>query len=153
MKGYRCLGLILLTIGLPAYSHATNKIQDTAAATRYFESELNFSTNPHGLNSLITSKEKEQPFTIVDLRAESDYKNGHIPGAINIPYDKWDGFKGDQKEFPGLRKDGINYVYCYEILCNLGQVAGKKFASLGYPVKEMKGGFQEWKKRRYPVEK
>jgi rhodanese-related sulfurtransferase len=38
-------------------------------------------------------------------------------------------------------------------LCNLAQKAAKKFASLGYPVKEMAGGFTEWEKKKYPIEK
>ncbi len=126
-----------------------NKIQNTAAAVKYFEDEMNFTTNPGGAKAAIGSKD----ITIVDVRREADFKAGHIPGAINLPFDKWDRFEGNQTEFPGLRKDGYNYVYCYELLCNLGQKAAKKFASLGYPAKEMKGGFQSWKDHKYQIEK
>jgi rhodanese-related sulfurtransferase len=38
-------------------------------------------------------------------------------------------------------------------LCNLGEKAAKKFTSLGYPVKEMVGGFEEWKRHKLPIEK
>ena len=126
-----------------------NKIQDTAAAVKYFEQEMNFTTNPGGVKAGI----KENNVVIVDVRREADFKAGHIPGAINLPFDKWDRFQGNQKEFPGLSRDKYNYVYCYELLCNLGQKAAKKFASLGYPAKEVKGGFQSWKDHKYPVEK
>jgi rhodanese-related sulfurtransferase len=149
------LGLCLMALGLPTLSHAkSSKVQDTKAAMHYFENELNFTTNPMGVKSAIeeAAKGKSKNIIIVDLRREEDYKAGHIPGAINLPYDKWEVFKGDHKEFPGLRKDTINYVYCYQLLCNLGQLAGKKFASLGYPVKEMRGGFQAWKEQKYPIE-
>ena len=90
--------------------------------------------------------------TIVDVRSAKSFKEGHIPGAINLPEEEHNSFKGNETEFPELRKDGYNYVYCYHANCNLAQVAAKKFASLGYPVKEIIGGFAGWKKN-YPVEK
>lgn len=60
---------------------------------------------------------------IIDLRKKEDFDRGHIPGAINMPFDKFDGFEGEQIEFPGLSKTKINYLYCYELLCNLSQKA------------------------------
>ena len=147
--------LFLITICLSAccqmnHNKSHNKIQDTAVAMKYFENEMNFTTNPGGAKAAL---DKKQNVTIVDVRREADFKAGHIPGAINLPFDKWDRFEGNQTEFPGLRKDGYNYVYCYELLCNLGQKAAKKFASLGYPAKELKGGFQSWKDHKYQIEK
>lgn len=52
-----------------------------------------------------------------------------------------------------MNKDGYNYVYCYELLCNLGQKAAKQFAKAGYPVKEIKGGFKSWEEKGYKIEK
>ena len=146
--------LILVAICLSACCQTNcnknhNKIQDTAAAVKYFENEMRFTTNPGGVKAGI----KENNVVIVDVRREADFKAGHIPGAINLPFDKWDRFQGDQKEFPGLSRDKYNYVYCYELLCNLGQKAAKKFASLGYPAKEVKDGFQSWNDHKYPIEK
>ncbi|MEI7493907.1 MAG: rhodanese-like domain-containing protein [Alphaproteobacteria bacterium] len=150
------LHLIFLSLILVACSEgpfnktlSSNSVQDTAAAVKYFENEMNFTTGPGGVKSAIGSKN----ITIVDVRKEADFKAGHIPGAINLPFDKWDRFEGNQTDFSDLRKDGFNYVYCYELLCNLGQKAAKKFASLGYPSKEVKGGFQSWKDHKYPIEK
>ena len=90
---------------------------------------------------------------IIDVRSAEAYKKGHIPGAINLPYEQYSSFEGNETAFPGLRKDGFNYVYCYQLLCNLGQKAAKKFASLDYPVKEVVGGMQSWKDAQYPIEK
>jgi 3-mercaptopyruvate sulfurtransferase SseA len=144
MRNFKTLGFILLAFILlatilpitgsaaPSTSYVTpHLVQDTTAAVRYFETELSFTTTPHGVNGLITAKEKKGTFTIVDVRAEADYKAGHIPGAINIPYDKWDSFQGNQTQFPGLKKDGINHVYCYSLLCDLATNAAKKFSCLG----------------------
>lgn len=123
----------------------SNKVQDTSQAVKFFDDELSFTVGPMDVKNVVDGKEKN--ITIVDVRAEADYAKDHIPGAINIPCDKHNYFKGSETEFSGLRKDGFNYVYCYEMLCNLSQEAAKKFASLGYPVKEVKGGFKAWQKK------
>lgn len=143
--------LLLATGSVQASSTSKNPLQDTQKAVQYFEEELNFKTNPHGVNAAIQGKVKN--ITIVDVRAAKDYAAGHIPGAINVPYDQYNGFEGVETEFPGLKKDNYNYVYCYELLCNLGQKAAKKFASSGYPVKEIVGGYKSWQEGGYPVEK
>lgn len=138
-------------VGVVQADHPKNKIQDTHEAAQYFEEELNFKTNPHGAKMVVEGKVKD--VTIVDVRDAKSYAEGHIPGAINLPYDKYNGFESAQKEFQGLRKDGFNYIYCYELLCNLGQKAAKQFATAGYPVKEMVGGFASWKEANLPIEK
>jgi len=147
------LSLMIGGIGM-TYANAPahkGKIQDTQKAVQYFEEELNFKTNPHGTKYVVDGTIKN--VTLVDVRAAKDYAEGHIPGAINIPYDKYNNFEGNETAFPGLRKDGYNYIYCYELLCNLGQKAAKQFASKGYPVKEMVGGFQSWQEKGYAAEK
>lgn len=143
-----CLPLLMASAGFCA---PESKLQDSKKAVEYFENELNFTTNPYGTKKVVDGEVKN--VTIVDVRDAKSFAAGHIPGAINIPFDKYKGFEGSETEFSGLRKDGYNYVYCYEHLCNLAQKAAKKFASLGYPVKEMVGGFEEWKAHDYPIEK
>ena len=148
--------LILSIIGatvmsLPISATITTDAQNSSDAIKFFEDKLNFETNPYGVKTVIESKTKN--VTIVDVRSAKDFSEGHIPGAINIPGDEYSWFIGSEKEFPQLRKDGYNYIYCYKHLCNLAQKAAKKFASLGYPVKEMVGGFRSWKEEGYPIEK
>ena len=135
-----------------AYAECGNQqtFQDTQAAVKYFEDELNFTANRGSVKKV---SEGKMDGVIIDLRKKDDFDKGHIPGAINMPFDKYDGFEGLKSEFPELSKNKINYVYCYELLCNLSQKAAKKFASLGYPVKEVKGGFKAWVEHNYSVEK
>ena len=125
-------------------------IQDTNAAVKYFEDELSFTAGPGSVKAVV---EGRQSGVIIDLRKKEHFEKGHIQGAINLPFDEWDGFEGTQTDFPGLQTDKMNYLYCYELLCNLSQKAAKKFASLGYPVKEVKGGFKSWQEHDYPIEK
>ncbi|MGI4775806.1 MAG: rhodanese-like domain-containing protein [Janthinobacterium lividum] len=126
------------------------KLQDNTKAIDFFESELNFTVNPYGVSQAI--KEKKD-IVIIDVRSEKDFAKGHIPGAVNVSYDKHGNFNGSETEFNELRKDVVNYIYCYDLLCNLATRACLKFALLGYPVKEIKGGFEAWRKDNYPVTK
>ncbi len=126
------------------------KIQNTKKAARYFKDELAFTSNPYSVKFALDKKERT---IIVDVRSEKDYNAGHIPGAINIPCEKWISLDNPKAEIPGLIRDGFNYVYCYALLCSLSTRAAQKFASLGYPVKEIKGGFAAWKESKYAIEK
>ena len=132
-------------------SSANAEIQDTKKAAEYFKNEMNFKTNPSGVMAVVKGRVKD--VTIVDMRREEDFAEGHIPGAINLPFDKYNKFEGNETQFPGLRKDGFNYVYFYHSLCDAEPKAAHKFASLGYPVKVVVGGFEEWKKNNNPIVK
>lgn len=137
-----------------AGSHNSNTktpLQDPQKVIHFFQEEISFKTNPHSVKESIDNHDTS--ITIIDVRSAKDYAAGHIPGAINIPYDQHKAFLGDETKFKGLRKDTYNVVYCYELLCNLAKQASIKFASLGYPVKEMAGGYQSWKEKGHPIEK
>lgn len=152
MKKIIPLSLIISSLSFFSYASDNNQIrtQDTQAAVKYFQDELNFTANPFSVKQV---SEGKTDGVIIDLRKKEDFDKGHIPGAINIPFDKYDGFEGQQVEFPELSKTKINYLYCYELLCDLSLKAAKKFASLGYPVKELKGGFKAWQDHDFKIEK
>ena len=128
-------------------------IQDTKAAEKFFAHELAFTVSPISLKHMM--EENKDKITIVDVRAKEDYEAGHVQGAVNVPYPAYKGFKDrlEIKEIPGLRKDGFNLVYCYDAYCNLGTMAAEKMAQLGYPVKEVIGGFEILKEKGLPIEK
>jgi len=148
-KSLKIVAATALLFAAPTFA-ANNTIQDTKRAAQYFEEEMNFKTNPYAVKYVLDNK--ITGVAIIDVRAKNDFANGHIPGAINLPFDQYSSFEGNETKFPGLIKNGYNYVYCYKLLCNLAQKAAKKFATLGYPVKEMVGGFNSWQEDGYPVE-
>ena len=125
--------------------------QDSQAAAKYFENKIAFEANPMSIKDVLDGK--TQNAVIIDVRAKKDYEAGHIKDAINIPYDEHKGFEGDEKEFAGLTKGAMHYVYCYTLACALGPKACKKFAELGYAVKEVVGGFKGLEDAKLPVEK
>lgn len=117
--------------------------QDTRQARDYFAQKLAFLTGPFELAGQIRRNES---ITIVDVRLPSDFQAGHIPGAINLPQGKW-------HTLAGLTKDRTAVVYCYSQTCKLAAAAAVEFASAGFAVVEMEGGFEAWLKNELPVER
>ncbi len=117
-------------------------IQDPARAKEYFEARMAFTTGPVELERMMKTGE----VNLVDVRAAEDYAEGHIPGAINLPKDRWPTLNG-------LRKDKINVLYCYSMVCHLAATAAVEFSGKGYPVMELDGGWRWWKEDGFDVEK
>lgn len=120
-----------------------SRIHPPERAKAYFEDKLAFTTGPVELDKWIRSGEDN--LVVVDVRAAEDYAKGHIPGAINVPRDQW-------SEPKGLSKDKTNVVYCYTQQCHLAANACVQFASKGYPVMELEGGFEAWKDNELETE-
>jgi rhodanese-related sulfurtransferase len=114
---------------------------DFDAAREHFAARNAFTTGPHELTGMIDRKEA---IVIVDVRFPTDYRNAHVPGAINLPKGKW-------HEPKGLSKDSLNVLYCYNPTCHLAAEAAAELVAAGYPVVEMEGGFSTWEANGYPV--
>ena len=122
---------------------AIHRIHSPEQAKAYFEQKLAFTTGPVELNKWI--KSHEDNLVVVDVREEEDYRKGHIPGAINLPREKWQNPQG-------LSRDKTNVVYCYTQQCHLAANACVRLASAGYPVMELEGGFETWKEYELEIE-
>ncbi len=103
-------------------------------ASNYFSKKLAFTLGPVELKEL----SEEKNIKIIDVRLESDYQVGHIPGAISIPYEK---ITDKMKE---LNKDDLHVVYCYNNFCHLGSKAAYMLAKNTFPVMLLEGGFKTW---------
>ena len=114
---------------------------DLKAAQSHFVAKQSFTTGPHELTGLIDRKED---IVIVDVRFPSDFKKGHIPGAVNLPKGKW-------HETAGLAKDKLTILYCYNQTCHMAAEAAIQLLAHGYPVAEMEGGFATWEANSYPI--
>ena len=100
-----------------------------------------FTTGPVELERMM----KEGTVNVVDVRAAEDFANGHIPGAVNLPKERWASLQG-------LSKDRTNVVYCYSIVCHLAAAAAVEFAARGFSVMELDGGWRWWKEDGFRVE-
>ena len=82
--------------------------------------------------------EKREEFTIIDVRAEEDYENGHIDGAINIPLDKL------QEKSKEIDKKIKIAVHCNKGVT--GNAAQNLLINLGFKeVYNISGGYKGYK--------
>lgn len=85
----------------------------------------------------------------VDARDSTEYKDGHIAGAINLPYFFLNEY--------GSRLNSIDkteplVTYCEGADCDMSIRLGNELFSKGFrKVFVFFGGWEEWKKAEYPV--
>lgn len=98
--------------------------------------------SPTELNLLVNSKMTD--FTIVDVRDVSEFNEGHIPGAINIPVASFAARSGE------LNKKNTIIVYCNA--GNRSYKAYRKLMKLAYK-KNYQALFADWKTAGYHIDK
>ena len=82
--------------------------------------------------------DSESGYIIIDAREQDEYDEGHIPGAILIPY----GEIADRAEKELPDKDQLILVYCRS--GRRSKIAAEELVKLGYTnVKEF-GGIIDW---------
>lgn len=118
-------------------------LPDSSAALAYFQQKLAFTMGPVTLRLRIA---EGTDLHVIDVRAAEDYRRGHIPGAVNLPQDRW-------TTNSGLAKGKVNVFYCYSATCPLAAEAAAYFAKRKFPVMELLGGFDEWAARKFEIER
>ena len=119
------------------------KAPDPVKAKEYFEAKMSFTTGPVEVDYF---RNQGDEFNLIDVRAREDFEEEHAKSAIGLPQNEWDSFRG-------LSKEKLNILYCYSEVCHLAAKAAVKFASAGFPVMEMNGGFEAWKEHELPTVK
>ncbi len=118
--------------------------KESVQAAEHFEAKLKFESTPYSLKGVIDKGEKVQ---IIDLRTTELFAQSHIPGAINVDYEKLEQY------LPKLDANTTTVVYCYSLLCTLATKAALLLAQHGYRVKELIGGWEAWAEKEMPIEK
>ena len=89
----------------------------------------------------------DAPF-ILDVRSRREFNRGHIPGAVNVPYDELPGRLGE------LDGDKDTEVVVY---CQTGQravFAADVLARAGYTdVRDLEGHMRAWRRARHPTKR
>lgn len=81
-----------------------------------------------------------EPLRLLDVRDEEEYREGHIPGAINVPLDELRSSLGK------IQHDGSITVYCAAGYRSYN--ACKILAHHGHGVVNLSGGFTSWSQAR-----
>lgn len=98
--------------------------------------------SPADIQKIISDQKHE--YVIVDVRGESEFAEGHIPTAINIPAETFSAKSGV------LPKD--KKIVVYDNSGGRSYMAYRKLIRLAYP-NIYQAIFAEWKEAKFPVEK
>ena len=134
-KGYK--NILIYGEGFPVWEEKGYKIVPGPDYEKKIETTK---VKPSELKTLIESKSGD--IVVVDVRDESEFKEGHIPSAINIPVEK---FASRSEVLPKGKK-----IIVY---CNAGgrsYTAYRKLMKLGY-TDIAQTLFESWKEEGLPV--
>lgn len=123
----------------PATAQAT-----PAQLRRYFAMKLSAELGPHDLKRLLEAPGER--LVVLDVRSREGYRQAHIPGALNIPFED---LPKRMAEFP---KPQAIITYCWDVTCTLSTKAAYVLTSRGYRAKELLGGIEAWQKAGFPIE-
>ena len=84
--------------------------------------------------------------TILDVRPESEFKQGHIADAISIPINEL------SKRLKDIPKQTEVVAYCRGPFCLYADEAIRILSKAGYKVARLEEGFPDWKLQGLPVE-
>jgi len=132
--------MAIAAVRQPAIPKAT-----PAQLARYFQAKLAAELGPHNVKRLLD--EQASQAVLLDVRSREGFNEGHLPGAINIPFEE---LPTRLKELP-KNKDII--TYCWDVTCILCTKAAFVLAKKGYRAKEMLGGIAEWQQAGFPIER
>jgi rhodanese-related sulfurtransferase len=89
---------------------------------------------------------EEDTVTLLDVRPELEYRQGHIAGARSIPVDEL------ERRLAELPRDREVVAYCRGPYCVYADEAAQLLQEQGFNVRRMEGGFPEWRAAGLPVE-
>src|SRR5205085_8018804 len=93
--------------------------------------------------------DRAEPFVLLEILPEEDYRQGHLPGALSVPPDRVADL------VPELVPDREAEVitYCAHSECNASRSAARELEALGYTnVRAYEGGKRDWIDHGLPLE-
>jgi len=100
------------------------------------------------VEQLQTLLEKQQ-VTLLDARLPQEYNSGHLPGAINMPFEDWDARQQLADELP---KDKWLIAYCGGPACDLAELLAWELIRQGFnQVALFPQGAEGWQKAGFPL--
>ena len=117
---------------------------DPATATAHFARRLAVETDVSDVHAALESG--RPGFVLVDTRSDAAREQGHIPGSLHLPT-----AAVAARARHDLDRAVPVVVHCWGPGCNGATRAALALALLGYPVKEMIGGYEYWVREGFAV--
>jgi rhodanese-related sulfurtransferase len=99
------------------------------------------------LNEMHSARSSNERIVVIDLRDPTDFKSGHIPGAIEVDRDMRDVYALQRAKPTRI------IVYCYDSFCSRSSYMARRFRrAIDVPVEIYHGGWAEWASSGLPIE-
>jgi rhodanese-related sulfurtransferase len=119
---------------------------ESSMAVAHFERLLAYETDCWDVHASLSSQ--EPGFVLVDVRSPERFREGHLPGAVNLPHGRL-----TERNLASYAPETLFVVYCAGPHCNGADKAAVRLARLGRPVKKMIGGITGWKDEGFDLVK
>ena len=142
--GIALLGAFALVAGLPASASETAPAKPAAAPAA---KPAAASVTPMSQEQLLEHQAKHpQHLFVLDVRSPEEFKEGHVPGAVNVPYDQIASRLAD------VPKDKDVVLYCRT--GRRAGIAAEVLQANGYTrLSHLEGDMTAWVEKGRPVEK
>ena len=92
--------------------------------------------------------DQKEPFHLVEVLSEEEFRRLHIPGAFNIPFNRI-GTEATRR----FHKTDEIILYCMDPQCRASPIAAEKLENLGFMnIAIYSGGKQDWAEGGLPVQ-
>lgn len=114
------------------------------------------SSGPEGSGLLITLEEAEilyfdQQALFLDARSEEVYREGHVAGAKNLPWEEFEQFSPEV--MAGIPYSAVIVTYCDGESCGLSKELAFALVAKGYRhVRVLLDGWKQWQEAGLPIE-
>ena len=93
----------------------------------------------------LAERVRQGKVTVLDVRPASEYRAGHIPGAVSVPLAELERRLG---ELPKRREI---VAYCRGPYCVLAVEAVSRLRARGYRAVRLEDGVHDWRARGFPI--
>ncbi len=113
-------------------------------ALAHFAARLSFEADVSDVHADLERGLLGRAYALIDSRSDEAWEQGRIPGAVHLPT-RSIAQRAADGTLGALVPAGTTVVtYCWGPGCNGATKAALELARLGYPVKELIGGFEYW---------
>jgi rhodanese-related sulfurtransferase/predicted transcriptional regulator len=121
-----------------------NSAEIARVTASYFQARDEF--EPVSRNELL-DRLRSGTATVLDVRPEDEFANGHLPDALNIPLSQL------ERRLADLPADREIVAYCRGPWCVLSFEAVALLRDRGYRARRLEDGFPEWKTAGLPIDR
>lgn len=114
------------------------------------------STEPVKIKHDFAKQLFDRKAVFIDGRPAHEFDEGHIAGAINIPYESMMGKTPEEKKqlVKDINPNAVIITYCSGEKCDISIDVAYELFDLGYKnLNIYLGGLEEWVEKGYPTEK